>query len=111
MVFFNFIQILIEHSVSKTWRLIRCSVLHHLILVCTVCPCPIKRMLGLYGLSCTLKVDQQCNETWPGVNEKLFSCSTQMSMKFVLFIYSKMATIVGILKDMNFTNDISSVLC
>ena len=31
--------------------LIRCRVLGHLIWACTVCICPIKRMLGLYGLN------------------------------------------------------------
>ena len=30
--------------------LIRCSVLQYLICVCTVCQCPTKRTLGLYGL-------------------------------------------------------------
>ena len=39
-------------SVSKTVEtLIRCPVLQHLILVCTVCLCPTKRTLGLYGLT------------------------------------------------------------
>ena len=31
--------------------LIRCRVLRRLIWVCTVCQCPTKRMLGLYGLT------------------------------------------------------------
>ena len=31
-------------------NLIRCSILWHLIWVCTVCLCPTKRTLGLYGL-------------------------------------------------------------
>ena len=51
MFFFTFIQNLIEHSVSKHWRLIRCHVLLHLIWVCTVLLCPTNRMLGLYELN------------------------------------------------------------
>ena len=31
--------------------LIRCCILQHLIWVCTICLCTIKRMLGLYGLT------------------------------------------------------------
>ena len=42
---------------------------------------------------------------WPDV-KKLFSCSTQMSMKFVLFINLKMPTIVGILTFMSGKNSI-----
>ena len=48
-----FIKLLIEHSVSKQWRH-PALILWRLILVCTVCPCPIqhaKRALGLYGLT------------------------------------------------------------
>ena len=44
---FIFIQILKEHSVSKQWR----PRMWRLIWVCTVCVCPTKRKLGLYGLS------------------------------------------------------------
>ena len=43
-------QILIEHSVRKQEILIRHSILRPLIWVCTVCLCPTKRPLGLYGL-------------------------------------------------------------
>ena len=32
-------------------NLIRCRMLRHLIWLCTVCQCPTKRTLGLYGLS------------------------------------------------------------
>ena len=34
----------------KQWRQIRFHILRHLIWDCTVCLCPTKRMLGLYGL-------------------------------------------------------------
>ena len=37
---------------------------------------------------------------------KLFSCSTQLSMKFFLLINVKMPTIVGILTFMNMKNSI-----
>ena len=37
---------------------------------------------------------------------KLFSCSTQLSMKFSPFIYVKMPTIVGILTYMSGKNNI-----
>ena len=47
VVFFIFIQILKEHSVSKQWR----PRMWRLIWVCTVCVRPTKRKLGLYGLS------------------------------------------------------------
>ena len=40
---------------------------------------------------------------------KLFSCSTQLSMKFFLLITVKMATIVGILTFMNRKNSIISL--
>ena len=40
---------------------------------------------------------------------KLFSCSTQLSMKFFLFINVKMPTIVGILTFMNRKNSIISL--
>ena len=51
MVFFIFIQILKENSASKQWRpMIGCRILRHLVWVCTVCLCPTKRTLGLYGL-------------------------------------------------------------
>ena len=36
---------------------------------------------------------------------KLFSCSTQLSMKFILLINVKMPTIVGILTFMSRIND------
>ena len=49
IVFYIFIQISIEHSVSKQQRpILRC-----LIWVCTVFLCPTKRTLGLYGLIIT----------------------------------------------------------
>ena len=50
MVFFIFIQIFIEHSVSKQWRMTPPQFVP-LIWDCTVCLGPTKRMLGLYGLS------------------------------------------------------------
>ena len=40
---------------------------------------------------------------------KLFSCSTQLSMKFFLLINVKMPTIVGILTFMNRKNSILSL--
>ena len=51
MVFFIFIRILIEHSVSKLENLIRRRVWQRVIWFCTVCLCPTKRTLGLYGLN------------------------------------------------------------
>ena len=47
VVFYIFIQISIEYSVSKQWR--PCT--RRLILVCTVCLCPTKKTLDLYGLN------------------------------------------------------------
>ena len=45
--------------------------------------------------------------TWPGPEViKLFSCSTQLSMKFSPLIYVKMPTIVGILTCMSGKNNI-----
>ena len=44
-------------------------------------------------------------EVWPEVI-KLFSCSTQLSMKFFLLINVKMPTIVGILTFMSGKNSI-----
>ena len=37
--------------------LIKCHILWNLIRVCTVCPCPIKRTLGLYGLIHVAKLE------------------------------------------------------
>ena len=48
-------------------------------------------------------------EAFPGPEViKLFSCSTQLSMKFFLLINVKMPTIVGILTSMSGKN---SILC
>ena len=41
---------------------------------------------------------------------KLFSCSTQLSMKFIIPIYVKMPTIVGILTFINMINTASESL-
>ena len=41
---------------------------------------------------------------------KLFSCSTQLSMKFIMFINVKMPTIVGILTLMSMINTTSESL-
>ena len=55
VVFFIFIQILKRALCKKTVEaLIRRGILWHLIWVCTVCLCPIKRTLGLYGLRAIL---------------------------------------------------------
>ena len=48
-----------------------------------------------------------CMSTIPGPEViKLFSCSTQLSMKFFLLIYVKMPVIVGILTFMSRKNSI-----
>ena len=50
VVLFIFIQIIIDFSVSKQWRLaIRRRILPCLDWLCTVCLCPKKRTLGLNG--------------------------------------------------------------
>ena len=51
-VFFDFIQILMEHSVYKQTveTLIRRCIVRRLVWVSTVCLCPTKRTLGLYEL-------------------------------------------------------------
>ena len=41
---------------------------------------------------------------------KLFSCSTQLSMKFIMLINNKMPTIVGILIFMNMISTTSEIL-
>ena len=51
VVFFIPFQILIEHSPSKQWRLIRRHFMWRLIWVYTICLCPTKRALGSYGLN------------------------------------------------------------
>ena len=50
MVFFIFIQILIDRPVKTVETLIRSRVLRRLIWVYTVCICPTKMTLGIYGL-------------------------------------------------------------
>ena len=50
VLFFVFISFVIDHSASKQWRPRSDAALRHLIWVCTVCLCPIKRMQCLYGL-------------------------------------------------------------
>ena len=47
-----------ETSVSKQWRtaVIRRRVLRRLVWFCTVCRCPIKRTLGLYGFKVNLEL-------------------------------------------------------
>ena len=53
MVFFIFIQVLIENYAMKAVEtLIRRGILWRLIWVCTICLCPTKRALGIYGLKC-----------------------------------------------------------
>ena len=51
-----------------------------------------------------------CSKLWPGPQViKLFSCSTQLSMKFFLLINVKMPTIVGILRFMSRKSSIPSL--
>ena len=49
--------------------------------------------------------DQELAQSGPEV-KKLFSCSTQLSMKFFLLIYVKIPTVVGILTFMSGKNSI-----
>ena len=51
----NFNRKLCKQTVET---LIRPRILWHLIWVCTVCLCPTKRTLGLYGLALDLTVEQ-----------------------------------------------------
>ena len=46
--YINFISALCKHTEQN---LIRRRILRRLIWFCSVCPCPINRMIGLYGLS------------------------------------------------------------
>ena len=49
--------------------------------------------------------------SWPGPEAiKLFSCSTQLSMKFIMLINVKMPTIVGILTFISMLNETSESL-
>ena len=68
--------------------------------------------MGWKALSLDLSISYLTLETGTDVSKpgpeviKLFSCSTQLSMKFVLLIDVKMPTIVGILTCMSGKNNI-----
>ena len=74
-------------------------------------------LCGIFTLSCAFKFSvKDCskfyklrNEIWPR-GYKLFSCSVQLSMKFVLLIHVKMPTIVGILTFISRINTTSECL-
>ena len=72
---------------------------------------PIIQQLIVYlyttAKKCNLKKSYSCNWSGPEVI-KLFSCSTQLDMKFFLLINVKMPTVVGILTFMNMKNSIIS---
>ena len=58
MIYFSFIQILKETSFSKTLEnLIKRRILRRLVWFCTVCRCPTKRTLGLFGLTLHIVVE------------------------------------------------------
>ena len=61
-------------------------------------------MAGYYTVVCNAFIGSVCHPS-PEVI-KLFSCSTQLSMKFFLLINVKMPTIVGILTSMSWKNSI-----
>ena len=59
------------------------------------------------GLDDSLSLSSHSSEEQPGPEViKLFSCSTQLSMKFFLLINIKMPTTVGILTVMSWKNSI-----
>ena len=66
---------------------------------------------GFYYVDPRDNVDWSVSVTFPGPEViKLFSCSTQLSTKFILLINVKMPTIVGILTLISMINTISERL-
>ena len=99
--------------------LIRRCRMWKLIWICTAYLCSTQRMLGLWIkltlslLAATCCLLNLCNQFWPRSGPeviKLFSCSTQLSTKFILFINVKMPTIVGILTFISMINTTSERL-
>ena len=60
--------------------------------------------MAVENISCPISMKECLSDPGPEVI-KLFSCSTQLGIKFILLINVKMPTIVGILKFISRIND------
>ena len=70
-----------------------------------------KKPLVFYPLYMQVDLTKQCKpRSGPEVIKLFFSCSTQLSTKFILLINVKMPTIVGILTFISMINTTSEIL-